>query len=175
MFGSMPNARKGADLRRDPRFALHGATVDPVKGSEAQWPGEVKISGRAIAAGPITARRTAIAFAPTRRGRAHPPERHGYAAGRRVVVADRGAAKDRARVTLRLLLQMPRSSGAGGSVAALLLCLTAKRLRLGAGDRRQRAAERRLRAVNRSRGSVDRVADGSCWGWGRWVAGRRAA
>ena len=50
----MPNARKGADLRRDPRFALHSATVDPVEGSEAQWPGEAKISGRAIAAGSIT-------------------------------------------------------------------------------------------------------------------------
>jgi hypothetical protein len=54
VFGSMPDARKGADLRRDPRFALHSATVDPVEGSEAQWPGEAKISGRAIAAGPIT-------------------------------------------------------------------------------------------------------------------------
>jgi Pyridoxamine 5'-phosphate oxidase len=54
VFGSMPNARKGADLRRDPRFALHSATVDPVEGFEAQWPGEAKISGRAIAAGPIT-------------------------------------------------------------------------------------------------------------------------
>jgi hypothetical protein len=53
-FGSMPNARKGADLRKDPRFALHSATVDPVEGAEAQWPGEAKISGRAIAAGPIT-------------------------------------------------------------------------------------------------------------------------
>jgi Pyridoxamine 5'-phosphate oxidase len=53
-FGSMPNARKGADLRRDPRFALHSATVDPIEGSEAQWPGEAKISGRAIAAGPVT-------------------------------------------------------------------------------------------------------------------------
>jgi hypothetical protein len=53
-FGSMPNARKSADLRRDPRFALHSATVDPVEGSEAQWPGEAKISGRAIAAGPVT-------------------------------------------------------------------------------------------------------------------------
>jgi len=49
-FGSMPNARKGADLRRDPRFALHSATVDPVEGSEAEWPGEAKITGRAIAA-----------------------------------------------------------------------------------------------------------------------------
>lgn len=47
-FGSMPHARKGADLSRDPRFALHSATVDPVEGSEAQWPGEAKISGRAI-------------------------------------------------------------------------------------------------------------------------------
>jgi Pyridoxamine 5'-phosphate oxidase len=54
VFGSMPNARKGADLRRDPRFALHSATVDPVEGAEALWPGEAKISGRAIAAGPIT-------------------------------------------------------------------------------------------------------------------------
>jgi len=54
VFGSMPNARKGADLRRDPRFALHSATVDPIEGSEAQWPGEAKISGRAIAAAPIT-------------------------------------------------------------------------------------------------------------------------
>jgi Pyridoxamine 5'-phosphate oxidase len=54
VFGSMPGARKGADLRRDPRFALHSATVDPVEGAEAQWPGEAKISGRAIAAGSIT-------------------------------------------------------------------------------------------------------------------------
>jgi Pyridoxamine 5'-phosphate oxidase len=54
VFGSMPNARKGSDLRRDPRFALHSATVDPVEGSEAQWPGEAKISGRAVAAGPLT-------------------------------------------------------------------------------------------------------------------------
>src|SRR3954447_9517357 len=51
VFGSMPKARKGADLRRDPRFALHSATVDPVEGAEAQWPGEAKVSGRAVAAG----------------------------------------------------------------------------------------------------------------------------
>ncbi len=49
VFGSMSNARKGADLRRDPRFALHSATTDPIEGSEALWPGEAKISGRAIA------------------------------------------------------------------------------------------------------------------------------
>jgi hypothetical protein len=54
VFGSMAGARKGADLRRDPRFALHGATVDPVDGEEAAWPGEVKIAGRAEPAGPVT-------------------------------------------------------------------------------------------------------------------------
>lgn len=53
VFGSMPNARKGADLSRDPRFALHSPTVDPIEGSEARWPGEAKISGRAITAGLI--------------------------------------------------------------------------------------------------------------------------
>src|SRR5690242_4799160 len=53
VMGSMPNARKGADLRRDPRFALHSATVDPVEGAEAQWPGEAKVSGRVIAAAAV--------------------------------------------------------------------------------------------------------------------------
>ena len=52
VFGSMANARKGADLLRDPRFALHSATVDPIEGSEAKWPGEAKISGRAVAVRP---------------------------------------------------------------------------------------------------------------------------
>lgn len=54
-FGSMPRARKGADLARDPRFALHSATVDPVEGQEATWPGEAKVAGRAVPAGPIGA------------------------------------------------------------------------------------------------------------------------
>lgn len=53
VFGSMPSARKGADLRRDPRFALHSATVDPVEGDEASWPGEAKIAGRAVLAGAL--------------------------------------------------------------------------------------------------------------------------
>jgi hypothetical protein len=50
-FGSMPAARKGADLRRDPRFALHGPTFHPEDGKEADWPGEAKIAGRAVLAG----------------------------------------------------------------------------------------------------------------------------
>ena len=51
-FGSMPGARKGADLRRDPRFALHGPVFHPEPGNEAGWPGEAKIAGRAVLAGP---------------------------------------------------------------------------------------------------------------------------
>ena len=46
-FGSMPAARKGADLKRDPRFALHGPTFHPEDGKESEWPGEAKIAGRA--------------------------------------------------------------------------------------------------------------------------------
>jgi len=53
-FGSMTGARKGADLVRDPRFALHGPTVHPEEGKEAEWPGEAKIAGRAIADGPVS-------------------------------------------------------------------------------------------------------------------------
>jgi Pyridoxamine 5'-phosphate oxidase len=52
-FGSMAGARKGADLRRDPRFALHGPTVHPQEGREAEWPGEAKIAGLAVPAGPV--------------------------------------------------------------------------------------------------------------------------
>jgi hypothetical protein len=52
-FGSMSGARKGADLKRDPRFALHGPTFHPEEGKESAWPGEAKISGRAIPAGPV--------------------------------------------------------------------------------------------------------------------------
>ena len=44
----MPSARKGADLHRDPRFALHSATTDPPD-DPAGWPGEAKVAGRAYA------------------------------------------------------------------------------------------------------------------------------
>jgi hypothetical protein len=49
-FGSMPGARKGADLHRDPRFALHGGSDDPVDG---RWPGDAKVAGLAVPAGPV--------------------------------------------------------------------------------------------------------------------------
>jgi hypothetical protein len=41
-FGSMSNARKARDLRRDARFALHSASIDP-----PDWEGDVKLSGLA--------------------------------------------------------------------------------------------------------------------------------
>ena len=53
VFGSMPDARKGADLARDPRFALHGPTVDPPEGRPAAWPGEAKVAGRAVLVGDV--------------------------------------------------------------------------------------------------------------------------
>lgn len=52
-FGSMPGSRKGADLHRDPRVALHSATVDPVEGQEALWPGEAKMAGRVLPSAPL--------------------------------------------------------------------------------------------------------------------------
>ncbi len=52
-FGSMAGARKGADLLRDPRFALHGPTFHPEDGKENEWPGEAKIAGRAVPAEPV--------------------------------------------------------------------------------------------------------------------------
>jgi hypothetical protein len=54
-FGSMTAARKGDDLKRDPRFALHGPTFHPEQGKEKDWSGEAKIAGRAFVAGPVTA------------------------------------------------------------------------------------------------------------------------
>ncbi|WP_232665755.1 pyridoxamine 5'-phosphate oxidase family protein [Pseudonocardia sp. TRM90224] len=52
-FGSMSGARKGADLRRDPRLALHSATVDPPEGNNAGWQGDAKIAGTAVYAGDV--------------------------------------------------------------------------------------------------------------------------
>lgn len=41
-FGGMWRSRKALDLLRDPRFAIHGPTVDP----SADWKGDVKLSGK---------------------------------------------------------------------------------------------------------------------------------
>lgn len=44
-IGSMPNAVKALDLRRDPRIAVHGPTDDPPVNNPAGWQGEAKIAG----------------------------------------------------------------------------------------------------------------------------------
>jgi hypothetical protein len=41
-FGSMWQALKARDLQRDPRFAVHSASVDP-----PAWRGDAKLAGRA--------------------------------------------------------------------------------------------------------------------------------
>jgi hypothetical protein len=52
-FGSMPGARKGADLVRDPRFALHSPSVDPPVDDPSGWTGEAKVAGRAVLVGEL--------------------------------------------------------------------------------------------------------------------------
>jgi hypothetical protein len=47
-FGSMAGSRKGADLERDPRVALHSPSVDPPEDDPGAWVGEAKIAGRAV-------------------------------------------------------------------------------------------------------------------------------
>jgi hypothetical protein len=46
-IGSMPRARKAADLIRDPRLAIHSPPVDPPEDPKG-WPGEAKVAGRAV-------------------------------------------------------------------------------------------------------------------------------
>ena len=100
VFSSMPSARKGADLRRDPRFALHSATVDPVAGAEARWPGEAKISGSSDRSRTDHPRNRRRSLPRRYRGRrAYPPQRRGHDARSGVVDPLARAAKHRARVT----------------------------------------------------------------------------
>lgn len=46
-LGMMPATRRAADLRRDPRIAIHSHSIDPPIGNHAAWRGEAKLSGRA--------------------------------------------------------------------------------------------------------------------------------
>jgi Pyridoxamine 5'-phosphate oxidase len=47
-LGMMPGSRKALDLRRDPRLALHSASEDPIDDDPTAWPGDAKLSGRAV-------------------------------------------------------------------------------------------------------------------------------
>jgi hypothetical protein len=46
-LGMMSGSRKVLDLRRDPRLALHSASVDPPD-DPTTWTGDAKLSGRAV-------------------------------------------------------------------------------------------------------------------------------
>lgn len=46
LIGGMPGSLKLADLRRDPRVAIHSGSPDP--GADGTWPGDAKLSGVAI-------------------------------------------------------------------------------------------------------------------------------
>ncbi|MDN5918542.1 MAG: pyridoxamine 5'-phosphate oxidase family protein [Pseudonocardia sp.] len=61
-FGSMPGARKGADLLRDPRFALHSAPAEQAGDPPGMGDGDVKLAGRAVATGPLDGPVTGDAF-----------------------------------------------------------------------------------------------------------------
>jgi hypothetical protein len=47
-IGSMGGARKADDLRRDPRVAIHSASVEPDEDDPSTWPPDAKVSGRAV-------------------------------------------------------------------------------------------------------------------------------
>lgn len=46
-FGMMTGSRKLADVRRDPRIAVHSPTIDPPEDT-AEWLGDAKLAGRAV-------------------------------------------------------------------------------------------------------------------------------
>ncbi|TDV42712.1 pyridoxamine 5'-phosphate oxidase family protein [Actinophytocola oryzae] len=46
-FGMMGDSLKLADVRRDPRIAVHSPSIDPPE-NEADWHGDAKLSGRAV-------------------------------------------------------------------------------------------------------------------------------
>lgn len=48
VLGMMPGTRRAADLRRDPRLALHSQGVDPPEDDHGAWCGEARISGTAV-------------------------------------------------------------------------------------------------------------------------------
>ena len=47
-FGMMPGSIKLADVRRDPRIAVHSPTLEPPEGAPQDWPGDAKVAGTAV-------------------------------------------------------------------------------------------------------------------------------
>lgn len=54
VLGMMAGSRRAADLRRDPRVALHSQGIDPPEGDDhSAWPGEAKVAGTARTLAPM--------------------------------------------------------------------------------------------------------------------------
>lgn len=52
-LGMMLGSRRAADLRADPRLAIHSHSVDPPDDDPNAWTGEAKVSGVAVDEGPV--------------------------------------------------------------------------------------------------------------------------
>ncbi len=60
-FGMMERSRKLADVRRDPRIAVHCPTLEPPENG-ADWLGEAKLSGVAVETGRVAGAADGEAF-----------------------------------------------------------------------------------------------------------------
>jgi len=53
-LGMMGGSMKLLDVRRDPRIAVHGPTLEPPKDDPSAWPGDAKLAGTVVDAAPPT-------------------------------------------------------------------------------------------------------------------------
>lgn len=74
-LGMMPGSLKAADLRRDPRFALHAASVD-----KEVKEGDAKVAGRAVEVTDEAEQATFLGWFEEANGYAPPPPFHLYRA-----------------------------------------------------------------------------------------------
>jgi hypothetical protein len=71
-FGMMGDSLKLADVRRDPRVAIHCATLEPPDvPNDPSWPGDAKVAGRLVEVEPPP-RRTTRTRAPGTSGSTSP-------------------------------------------------------------------------------------------------------
>lgn len=75
-IGSMPGARKGADLRRDPRFALHSVPWESRKTAEdaTAVAADAKVAGRAVLVTDVDELRRVMGHHEENTGYEAPPE-----------------------------------------------------------------------------------------------------
>jgi hypothetical protein len=51
-LGMMGGSLKLADVRRDPRMAVHGPTLEPPRDDPSAWPGDAKLAGTVVESAP---------------------------------------------------------------------------------------------------------------------------